>query len=71
MLYFSLGDQIHKAPNTAICSSLCMTRVGYYYHSVNKIRLNLSQSDHIKCLTLVQSFQCVGFISNLSLFHFI
>jgi hypothetical protein len=51
ILTFGLCDHIDKVQNFAYYNNLCMIRVGYYYHSVNLITLNCSQSDHIKQLT--------------------
>ncbi len=52
MLSINLCDHIYKVPNNVKYSVLCMTIVGYYYHLVNVISLNLSQSNHMKQLTL-------------------
>jgi hypothetical protein len=50
VLSIGLCDQINEIPNTALYSCLCLNRLGYYYHSVNIISMNLSQSDHNKWL---------------------
>jgi hypothetical protein len=52
MLSIGFCDHIDKVPNFTHYSILCTTRVGYYYHLVNVISLNLSQSDHIKPVQL-------------------
>ncbi len=57
MLSIGLCDQIDhmKSHKSIFYSSLCINKVGYCFHSVNVISFNLSQSDHIKQLTLYYS----------------
>jgi hypothetical protein len=40
MLSIGLCDQIDKVPNAVSYSNLCMTKVGYYYHSVDVFSLS-------------------------------
>ncbi len=65
MLSIGLCDKIDKVPSY---SNLFQTWVGYYYHLVNIISLNLPLSDYIKqaAYTLIKLTKLVHAIGQVS-----